>query len=155
VQKVDAGARLVDEAGTTMKDIVASIARVTDIMAEITAASQEQTSGIEQVNQAITQMDQVTQQNASLVEQAAAASQSMQDEAGNLAKAVSVFKLDGRQTSVVAPAPAVRKPNVDATKAPARAIRNGPAKARMAVPAPQAKRIARPQPVAGGEWEEF
>jgi methyl-accepting chemotaxis protein len=94
VGKVDAGARLVNEAGSTMREIVESVKRVTDIMGEISAASQEQTSGIEQINQAITQMDAVTQQNAALVEQAAAASEAMQDQASKLAQVVSVFKLD-------------------------------------------------------------
>jgi hypothetical protein len=94
VDKVDAGARLVDEAGATMQEIVESVKRVTDIMGEISAASQEQTSGIEQINQAIVQMDEVIQQSASLVEaEAAAASQAMQDQARNLAQVVSVFKL--------------------------------------------------------------
>jgi methyl-accepting chemotaxis protein len=79
-----------------MDEIVDSIRRVTDIMAEI-VASQEQSAGIEQVNQAIEQIDQVTQKNASLVEEAAAASQVMQDQASNMAQLVSVFKLDGRQ----------------------------------------------------------
>jgi methyl-accepting chemotaxis protein len=86
-----------------MQEIVASITRVTDIMGEITAATQEQTSGIEQINQAITQMDQVTQQNASLVEEAAAASEAMQEQAGKLAQVVSVFKLDGRQATTTTP----------------------------------------------------
>jgi methyl-accepting chemotaxis protein len=94
VDKVDAGARLVDQAGTTMEEVVGSVKRVTDIMGEIMVASLEQTSGIEQVNQAITQMDQVTQQNAALVEQAAAAAQSMQDQAANLSQVVSIFRLD-------------------------------------------------------------
>jgi len=93
VGKVDTGAKLVGEAGSTMQEIVNSVRRVTDIMSEISAASSEQTSGIEQVNQAIAQMDQVTQQNASLVEQAAAASQSLQDQAGNLTKVVAVFRV--------------------------------------------------------------
>jgi methyl-accepting chemotaxis protein len=93
VQKVDTGSRLVDQAGTTMQEIVNSVKRVTDIMAEISHASQEQTAGIEQVNIAIGQMDQVTQQNAALVEQAAAAAASMQDESANLAQVVSRFKL--------------------------------------------------------------
>jgi methyl-accepting chemotaxis protein len=97
VEKVDAGARLVNQAGATMDDIVESIRRVTDIISEITAASQEQTAGIEQINQAITQMDQVTQQNASLVEEAAAAAEAMQNQAGRLTQAVGAFKLDGRQ----------------------------------------------------------
>ena len=94
VNKVDAGAKLVDQAGATMEQVVASIRRVTDIMGEITMASQEQTDGIEQVNQAIGQMDQVTQQNAALVEESAAAAESMQDQAGKLAQVVGVFKLN-------------------------------------------------------------
>jgi methyl-accepting chemotaxis protein len=97
VEKVDAGTALVDQAGTTMDEVVASVRRVTDIISEIAAASDEQRAGIEQVNQAITQMDQVTQQNAALVEEAAAASEAMQEQAGKLAQVVSVFKLDGMQ----------------------------------------------------------
>jgi len=93
VGKVDAGSALVGEAGRTMQEIVESVKRVTDIMGEITAASHEQTSGIEQINQAITQMDQVTQQNAALVEEASAAAQSLQEQAGGLVHSVSVFKL--------------------------------------------------------------
>jgi methyl-accepting chemotaxis protein len=77
-----------------MQDVVASVQRVTDIMTEISAASREQSIGIEQVNGAIAQMDQVTQQNAALVEEAAAATESMQEQAHSLAQAVSVFKLD-------------------------------------------------------------
>jgi methyl-accepting chemotaxis protein len=95
VEKVDAGTRLVDQAGSTMQAIVDSIRSVTDIMGEITAASQEQTSGIEQINQAITEMDAVTQQNAALVEEAAAASQSLQDQAGSLSEVVSRFRVGG------------------------------------------------------------
>ena len=94
VAKVDQGSRQVSAAGQSMEEIVTSIARVTDIVGEITAASHEQTRGIEQINQAIGQMDQVTQQNAALVEEAAAASQSMQEQAGELAKVVSVFKVN-------------------------------------------------------------
>jgi methyl-accepting chemotaxis protein len=93
VDKVATGSRLVGEAGTTMEDVVASVRRVTDIMAEIAAASGEQSTGIEQVGAAIAQMDQVTQQNAALVEEAAAATESMQAQARSLAEAVSVFKL--------------------------------------------------------------
>ncbi len=93
VGKVDAGTALVGEAGKTMEEIVGSIRRVTDIVGEISAASHEQTQGIEQINQAITQMDQVTQQNAALVEEAAAAAQSMQEQAGSLVQTVSVFRL--------------------------------------------------------------
>jgi methyl-accepting chemotaxis protein len=95
VGKVDAGGKLVDEAGKTMGEIVTSVKRVTDIMSEIAAASQEQSAGIEQVNQAVGQMDEATQQNSALVEQAAAAAESLQEQADQLAQAVSVFKLDG------------------------------------------------------------
>jgi methyl-accepting chemotaxis protein len=100
LEKVDAGARLVDQAGATMTEIVERVKRVTDIMGDITSATQEQTAGIEQINEAITQMDEVTQQNAALVEEAAAASDSLQDQAGNLAKVVSMFKLNGGQAAV-------------------------------------------------------
>lgn len=88
------GSKLVEEAGHTTQEIVTSIKRVTDIMAEISAASLEQSSGIEQVNTAITQMDDVTQQNAALVEQAAAAAESLEEQAGQLVQMVSRFKLD-------------------------------------------------------------
>ncbi|GAO35164.1 chemotaxis protein [Sulfuricella sp. T08] len=94
VDKVENGSKLVQQAGSTMEEIVTSIKRVTDIMAEITAASVEQSSGIEQVNMAITQMDEVTQQNAALVEEAAAAAESLEEQAQNLSQSVSVFKLD-------------------------------------------------------------
>lgn len=97
VEKVNAGSKLVAQAGSTMDEVVNSVKRVTDIMAEISAASQEQSAGIEQVNQAVSQMDQVTQQNAALVEEAAAAAGSLQDQASELAEVVSVFKLDSTQ----------------------------------------------------------
>ncbi|MFZ6745557.1 methyl-accepting chemotaxis protein [Undibacterium sp. JH2W] len=94
VKKVGQGSHLVNQAGTTMDSVVASIRNVTDIMAEITAASSEQTSGIEQINTAVTQMDEVTQQNAALVEQAAAAAGAMQEQAANLATLVQQFKIN-------------------------------------------------------------
>jgi len=93
VMEVDQGARLVDQAGATMSEIVGSVRRVTDIIGEITAATDEQSVGIGQINEAINQMDQVTQQNAALVEEAAAASNAMHEQAGQLLQAVSVFKL--------------------------------------------------------------
>jgi methyl-accepting chemotaxis protein-1 (serine sensor receptor) len=93
VDKVEIGTRLVDDAGKTMNEIVTSIKGVADIMAEITAASAEQSDGISQVNIAITKMDEATQQNAALVEQAAAAATSMEEQANNLNMAVSIFKL--------------------------------------------------------------
>jgi len=106
VQKVEAGTGLVDNAGTTMTNIVHSISLVTGIMSEISHASDEQSAGIEQVNAAITEMDQATQQNAALVEQAAAAAGSMQEQAAHLADVVSVFKTDVRPGAGHQPAPA-------------------------------------------------
>lgn len=99
VGKVKEGTQLVDEAGRTMDEIVTSVKRVSDVISEISSASNEQTAGIEQINIAIVQMDEVTQQNASLVEEAAAAAESMQDQARTLSEVVSVFKLDAAQSS--------------------------------------------------------
>ena len=93
VNKVDEGSRLVSQAGSTMSEIVGSVQRVTDIMGEITVASQEQESGIEQINQAISEMDAVTQQNAALVEEAAAAAESLKEQSARLAETVSVFRI--------------------------------------------------------------
>jgi len=107
VARVDAGARLVDEAGTTMEEIVNSVKRVTDIMAEISHASQEQSTGIESVNRAVGEMDEATRQNAALVEQAASAAASLQNEAENLASVVGVFKLDAGAAPVAMPPPRV------------------------------------------------
>jgi methyl-accepting chemotaxis protein len=105
VEKVGAGTQLVDEAGKTMQEIVAAVKRVTDIMAQSADSSREQSTGIEQVNLSVTQMDEVTQKNAALVEDAAAAAESMQEEAQNLTQAVSVFKLaHGKAATVVAKA---------------------------------------------------
>ncbi len=94
VAKVDTGSKLVEHAGATMHNIVSSVKRVTDIVGEISSSSQTQSTRIEQVNQSILQMDEVTQQNAALVEQAAAAAQSLQDQAGKLAQVVGVFRLN-------------------------------------------------------------
>ena len=105
VERVDAGARLVDEAGSTMDEIVNSVRRVTDIMAEISSASAEQSAGIEQVNAAIGRMDEATRQNATLVEQASAAAASLQEEAATLADVVSVFKMEQQAGSAVASMP--------------------------------------------------
>jgi methyl-accepting chemotaxis protein len=93
VGKVDAGSRLVEQAGMTMSEVVDSIQRVTGIMGEITTASVEQSAGIEQINEAVTQMDQVTQQNAALVEESAAAAEALEEQAESLARVVSVFQL--------------------------------------------------------------
>ncbi|MFZ4877794.1 methyl-accepting chemotaxis protein [Janthinobacterium sp. Mn2066] len=96
VEQVNAGSKLVAEAGSTMDDIVASVHRVSDIITEITAASNEQSVGIDEINRAIGQMDAVTQQNAALVEESAAAAESMQHQAHQLAQVVSVFNLGGQ-----------------------------------------------------------
>ncbi|MGK5079003.1 methyl-accepting chemotaxis protein [Janthinobacterium sp. HLX7-2] len=148
VDKVEAGSRLVDEAGQTMGLIVTSIRQVADIMGEITAATQEQSHGIEEVNQAIAQMDQMTQQNAALVEEAAAAAESMQDQAQKLADAVSIFKLGGESpVQAAAPGPA-RVPRPALKAASSKPV----AQAAKAVAPPPAKKRA----AAGGDdWEEF
>jgi methyl-accepting chemotaxis protein len=148
VSKVEQGSKQVDTAGRTMEDIVTSVKRVADIMAEITAASMEQSSGIEQVNQAITQMDQVTQQNAALVEEAAAAAESMKDQASTLAQAVSAFKLsgDGEAASTAWPEAERRSPGRPNN------VERLPLKT-AAAPMSSGKKVA----LAGGgdEWEEF
>src|SRR5450830_311933 len=103
VAQVDAGSKLVAQAGATMNEVVTSVKRVTDIVGAINSASQEQSNGIEQINLAITQMDEVTQQNAALVEEAAAAAQSMQEQAGKLSQVVSVFKLAHQPAALAQP----------------------------------------------------
>ena len=141
VQQVNGGSRLVEQAGSTMQEVVDSVRRVTDIMAEISSASAEQSMGIDQVNQAIAQMDQVTQQNAALVEEAAAAAESMQDQAARLAQVAGGFKLEQAPQA----APAVAK----AARRPAPAVL--PARAAMAHKANKA-----PASIAAGQdWEEF
>ncbi len=106
IQRVGDGSELVNRSGKTLEEIVSSVKRVTDIIAEITAASQEQAQGIDQVNKAIMQMDETTQQNAALVEQSAAASEGMQQQASHLQKLVTVFKVSAPSASAVdRPAP--------------------------------------------------
>jgi methyl-accepting chemotaxis protein len=137
VEKVEGGAKLVEEAGKTMEEIVAAVRRVTDIMAEISAASHEQSSGIEQVNTAITHIDEVTQQNAALVEQAAAAAESLEEQAINLAESVSRFHLSGG-------------PSISA---PSRAAKPQP---RLSGPGARKAKPAAPRFEGGGdEWTEF
>jgi methyl-accepting chemotaxis protein len=147
VEKVEIGSKLVEQAGHTMEEVVASVQRVTDIMADISSAGDEQSAGIEQINQAVSEMDTVTQQNAALVEEAAAAAEAMQNQAASLERVVSVFRLDGAQRSAATTAVARPKP---AVKAPARAA--SPAVARA--PAKPQPRLASTAP-ANGEWEEF
>jgi methyl-accepting chemotaxis protein len=110
--RVQSGAKLVDEAGKTMNEIVTSVKRVTDIMAQIATASREQGGGIEQVNRAIAQMDQVTQQNAALVEEASAAAESLKGQAAQLTQAVTVFRVTAEAAG--APAPAGKAPRAAA-----------------------------------------
>ena len=142
VDKVADGSKLVNQAGATMGEIVASVQRVTDIMSEISAASQEQIAGIEQVNQTITQMDETTQQNAALVEEASAAARSMEEQAQALSESVSVFKLHAH----AAPVAAARQP---ARSAPAASVPAKPA-ARPAAPA-----ALEPALAEGDDWQEF
>ena len=154
VEKVDAGSKLVAEAGTTMDEIVDGVKRVADIMAEITAASQEQSDGIEQVNQAVSQMDQVTQQNAALVEEAAAAAESLQDQAKNLAEAVSVFRIGSGYAVTQSAAP--RTVQSTAMHKPIAApVKKSSSSSSLAVM--ESKKAAAPKaPATGGdEWEEF
>jgi methyl-accepting chemotaxis protein len=151
VAKVDDGAKLVDQAGATMGEIVESVKRVSDMMSEITAATQEQSSGIDQINQAIGQMDQVTQQNAALVEEAAAASESMKDQARNLTEVVSVFRLGGSQRVPEALPMAARqaKPVPQLASVPSRPVKPAPVKATPV------KRPALAAATDGEEWEQF
>jgi methyl-accepting chemotaxis protein len=146
VDKVEAGGKLVRQAGATIREVVASVQRVTDIMGEITAASNEQSAGIEQVNHAISQMDQVTQQNAALVEEAAAAASSMQEQAIKLAGVVGAFRLDAADRQAAAAVPAAAPVHALATAAPnaARSSAVAVAAQRPAVGAAH-----------GDDWEEF
>jgi methyl-accepting chemotaxis protein len=146
VQQVQDGSMLANQAGQTMAEVTQAVARVTDIMEEIAAASIEQGRGIEQVNQAITQMDEVTQQNAALVEEAAAASQSLENQGRQLTQAVAFFVMDGAAVPVQAAARTV-----------ARAV--APAARRVAKAGPAAVRPVSTKPAAAvpdtGGWNTF
>jgi methyl-accepting chemotaxis protein len=146
VEKVEAGARLVEQAGNTMDEVVASVKQVTDIMSDIRHASDEQSIGIEQVNLAIAQMDQVTQQNAALVEEAAAASAEMRSQAAQLVQVVGVFQLATAGSGAAAHPAAPR-----AVPAPAAA---------RAIAAPAARRQSARQAASvaaedDAEWQQF
>ncbi len=168
VEKIGRGSKLVGEAGETMDEVVASVKRVTDIMSDIASASAEQSAGIEQVNLSIIEMDGMTQQNAALVEEAAAAFQSLQDQAAELQRVVSIFKLaEGEEQAIVdAPAPAaatatasravvVRPAAKPQLKKPAAAKAKKPAQQERAADAPAstAKKVA--AAAASDDWEEF
>ena len=145
VEKVSAGGTLVGQAGSTMVEIVDSVQRVSDIMAEISAAGQEQSAGIDQINQAVGQMDNATQQNAALVEEAAAAAASLREQAGRLVQTVSVFKLPGGGNAPAARLPqAVAKPAMTAASKPVLTAVKTPARPKASV-----------APPTGDEWETF
>lgn len=145
VDKVAQGSRLVDSAGTTMQEVVESVKRVSDIISEITAAGVEQSTGVDQINNAIMQMDNVTQQNAALVEQAAAAAASMQEQAANLVQVVSVFNI-GQEEPRPSSKPAPRK-----TSSTNRSTHT--ATARITAKAKTAPAKSETKPTE--DWEEF
>ena len=165
VEKIGRGSKLVGQAGETMDEVVASVKRVTDIMSDIASASAEQSAGIEQVNLSIIEMDGMTQQNAALVEEAAAAFQSLQDQAAELQRVVSIFKLaEGEEQAIVdAPAPratasravVVRPAAKPQLKKPAAAKAKTPVQEERAADAPAstAKKVA--AAAASDDWEEF
>lgn len=141
-QRIDQGQQSAGRAGETMQEIVQAVARVTDIMGEISAASAEQSSGIDQVNRAVTQMDGVTQQNAALVEQAAAAAASLQAQAAHVADVVSRFRLEAAEAAEASVA-AAATPTAAVSTAAARATASEKAPVRGKTAAPAAPRPAR------------
>ncbi|MFC4308713.1 methyl-accepting chemotaxis protein [Steroidobacter flavus] len=150
VDKVRSGSELVDESGRTLADIMESVKRVSDIVAEIAAASEEQAQGIDQVNNAISTMDSMTQQNAALVEEASAASKSLEQQGQGLVAQVNQFRTADTVTSQVA-APVVAARPVAAVKPIGKPSRKPAPKAvtrAKAAPAPMAK-------ASGGDWHEF
>ena len=169
VDRVEAGSRLVAEAGQTMSEIVASVQRVNEIIGEITAAAGEQSDGIGQVNVAVNQLDQMTQQNAALVEESAAAAESLKDQATRLAQLVQVFRIGSASVQPVAaarslPAPALSSVAIRSPYAAAKSLNQVATVALkrpvlMATAAPRHTTAASPKPVATsgseGDWESF
>ena len=152
VEQVEQGGKLVQQAGAAMTEVVDTVRGVTDIVSEISAASAEQSTGIDEINRAITQMDEVTQQNAALVEEAAAASQSLQEQASNLASVVGAFKLAQGQANAAQHSTPVR--HAPAAKPPA-ARKAAPLKlVTQRDPGPASSK-ASASAGAGGDWEEF
>ena len=152
--KVRSGSELVNQSGKALADIVDSVKKVTDIVAEIAAASQEQSAGIEQVNKAVMQMDEMTQQNAALVEEAAAAARAMQEQAGELTRQVGFFQLldESNAAPVVemAMTPTQRRAVIE-TEAVLAAVRNAPA----SLPRPARASTADADSATAGVWKEF
>ncbi|WP_348755675.1 methyl-accepting chemotaxis protein [uncultured Aquincola sp.] len=151
VEQVEKGTALVGQAGTTMGEIVDSVKQVTHIVAEITSASDEQANGVKQVGEAVSRMDQGTQQNAALVEQSAAAAESLKTQAGQLVNAVAVFQVGGRDAptaSRTAPLAPVAPVSVAAPRpsAPVAAKPRAAAPARARTAAPAVRPVARPTP---------
>jgi methyl-accepting chemotaxis protein len=153
VEKVDGGTNLVAQAGLTMEEILSSVRGVTTMMSEISAASIEQTSGIEQVNQAVAQMDDVTQQNAALVEQAAAAAESLEEQAQNLWVTVGGFKVDEHSDSIVTRTVA---PKTRQGQNPKLALNTSKDKNSYAPQDSATLIMDKPKPQSyGDDWEEF
>lgn len=155
VEKVEDGTKLVAQAGLTMEEIVGAIRGVTAIMSEISAASMEQTSGIEQVNQAIGQMDDVTQQNAALVEQAAAAAESLEEQTQTLAVTVAHFKLDGDYSRTTAGSVSSGVPVKVGSSFSSAPPQKETAPVKGKSPATAKPKKPQPKPVVSEEWEEF
>ena len=160
VERVEQGTALVDEAGSTMSEVVASIRRVTDIMGEISAASNEQALGVSQIGEAVTNMDQVTQQNAALVEQMAAAASSLKSQAQELVQTVAVFKLNASESTVrtqVRSAQAKSIPIAGMERRVSPATNAKPkAAAVKTVSLPKPKAVAKAVPAGGDDdWETF
>ncbi len=165
VEKVEAGARLVQDAGSTMGEIVASVQRVTDIIGEITAAAAEQSSGISTVNGAVTQLDQMTQQNAALVEESAAAAESLKDQAQRLAEVVGRFQLGhgiqvaGYTAPAAAARPAAPRPAAAAPSPTTRASAPAPRRPAAISVAPimvaSAAAVAVAASGESSDWESF
>jgi methyl-accepting chemotaxis protein len=153
VEKVGSGTKLVEQAGSTMNEVVSSIKQVTDIVGEISAATQEQNDGIAQVHQSITQMDETTQQNSALVEETAAAAQTLRDQADALERVVSAFTIGAQQVGYTPPParPVARSAPV-AKKLPPKPVVKAAAKP-LASPTQKAKTTA--AATSSGEWEEF
>jgi methyl-accepting chemotaxis protein len=156
VEKVEVGARQVDEAGASMQEIVAQVQRVTQLIAEISTATSEQSTGIAQVGQAVTQLDQVTQQNAALVEESAAAADSLKHQAAALAEVVSVFKLSAQDAAAApirasAPSKVAARPAKPAERRSAPPARSAPRPAAKATPPAPAPAVAS----ATDSWETF
>jgi methyl-accepting chemotaxis protein len=154
VAKVDAGSRQVNDTGRTMEEIVASVKKVTSLIAEITAASQEQAQGIEQVSETMTQLEKVTQQNAAMVEEASAAAGSLEEQSKALSSAVSVFQLSAEQVSVkpVEPKKPVQVKHIEAHKA---AQAKQPAEAKSRKPAIHAAPSKKGNGHLEEGWQEF